>query len=291
MREANREVLRRNIEDLWGGGDAELIAQLYAPDVTDQLPVPGQAGGHDGLRDVLRVFRDAFPDLRMQLHGVLAEGDRAVDFWTFRGTHHGELMGVPATGRTVEFSGIDVARLVDGRVTQLWHVEEMLRLRDQLTDGDPTIGVVPWTREPAEPDDPEQHRALLRRMIEDVFATGDDRLLPEVFAPDVVDHQPGPGQSPGVDGIAELLRAFHAGFPDQRMMLHGVVVDGDLAADWWTFEGTHTGEVMGIPATGRRVEFHGCDVARIRDGRVTDIWHAEELLQLRDQLTGASVTS
>lgn len=132
----------------------------------------------------------------------------------------------------------------------------------------------------------EAHRELMRRMIEDVFATGDETLLAEVFAPDVVDHHPAPGQAPGRDGIAEVLRAFHAAFPDQRLALQGVVVDGDTAADWWEFTGTHTGPLLGVPPTGRRVTFRGCDVARIRDGRITEIWHVEELYQLPQQIDG-----
>lgn len=137
---ANRELLRRNIEELWGRGDASLIPEIYAPDVVDRMPVPGQAPGHAGLVAVLETFHAAFPDLTMELHGVLAEGDRAVDWWTFRGTHRGEVMGVPATGRRVAFSGIDVARIRDGRVVEIWHVEELLRLWQQITGAAPDGG-------------------------------------------------------------------------------------------------------------------------------------------------------
>lgn len=128
----NRAVMRRNITELWGRGETRLVPELYAADVVDRMPVPGQRGGHDGLRDVLETFHAAFPDLEMELHGVLAEGDRAVDWWTFRGTHAGTVMGVPATGRRVEFSGIDVARIRAGRIVEIWHVEELARLYRQI---------------------------------------------------------------------------------------------------------------------------------------------------------------
>ena len=129
---AIRELMRRNIEDLFAVGDADLIPELYWPDVVDHNPVPGQRAGHDGLRDVLIAFHGAFPDQQMDLHGTLADGDFGVDFWTFRGTHTGELDGVAPTGTVVEFGGIDVARIVDGRIKEIWHVEDMATMWRQL---------------------------------------------------------------------------------------------------------------------------------------------------------------
>ncbi|MGY1670559.1 ester cyclase [Geodermatophilus sp. SYSU D00710] len=122
---AGREIMRRNIQELFAPGDAALIPELYATDVVDHNPVPGQRPGHDGLRDVLEVFHRAFPDQEMELLFTLADGDLAMDHWVFRGTHTGDLDGVPATGRRVEFRGFDLARIRDGRIAEIWHVEDM----------------------------------------------------------------------------------------------------------------------------------------------------------------------
>ncbi|MGY1608374.1 MULTISPECIES: ester cyclase [unclassified Geodermatophilus] len=122
---AGREIMRRNIQELFAPGDAALIPELYAADVVDHNPVPGQRPGHDGLRDVLEVFHRAFPDQEMELLFTLADGDLAMDHWVFRGTHTGDLDGVPATGRRVEFRGFDLARIRDGRIAEIWHVEDM----------------------------------------------------------------------------------------------------------------------------------------------------------------------
>jgi steroid delta-isomerase-like uncharacterized protein len=125
-------MLELAITELWGRNRPELIPQLYAPDVVDHNPVPGQRPGHDGLRDVLAAFHTAFPDLTMELHGTLGDGDRGTDWWTFRGTHTGPLFDVAPTGRRVEFSGIDVARAADGRIVEMWHVEDNLSMLRQL---------------------------------------------------------------------------------------------------------------------------------------------------------------
>ena len=134
------------IEDLWGGGDVSLVDELFHPDAVDHMPVPGQPPGLDGLREVVASFHRAFPDLRMTLQQTLADVERstAVDVWTFTGTHTGELPGLPPpSGRRVEFSGIDVMQVRDGKVAAMWHVEEMARLLQQLADDEPIAAAAP----------------------------------------------------------------------------------------------------------------------------------------------------
>ena len=126
------EMLRVAILELWGRGRAELVEQLYSPDVVDHAPVPGQRPGHDGLRDVLAAFHTAFPDLTMELHGTTGDAVSAADWWTFRGTHTGPLFGLAPTGRRVEFGGMDAVRVAGGRIVELWHVEDNAALLRQL---------------------------------------------------------------------------------------------------------------------------------------------------------------
>ena len=77
----------------------------------------------------------------MTLHSVVAEGDRGFDHWTLHGTHIGTVFGIPATGRRIEFSGMDTVRVgADGRITDIWHVEDTLSLMGQL-------GALPGERE------------------------------------------------------------------------------------------------------------------------------------------------
>lgn len=94
--------------------------------------MPGQRPGHEGLRDVLEVFHRAFPDQRLTLLATVAAGDLAMDHWEFEGTHAGSFAGVPATGRTVRFRGFDLARVRDGRIVEMWHVEDMATMWSDL---------------------------------------------------------------------------------------------------------------------------------------------------------------
>ncbi len=133
-------------------------------------------------------------------------------------------------------------------------------------------------------DSPDDIRALMRRLITELFAGGRAELIPELFWPDVIDHNPAPDQRPGHDGLRDVLETFHRAFPDQEMELHGTLADGEFGVDFWTFRGTHTGELNGVAPTGTRVEFTGIDIARVRDGRIAEMWHVEDMATMWTQL-------
>ncbi len=298
-----RALLRAQIEQLWGAGRLELVDANYAETVIDRNPVPGQPGGRAAMKDVVRAFRSAMPDLAMTLTATLACADMGVDVWTLTGTHTGALFGIAPTAKRVRFSGIDMVRVSgDGRIAELWHVEEMLQFWqqlgvDQADFGQPTgVVVLPPEARNADPGanartpDPVQlstaerrNLVIARQHIEGLWAHGDTALAPILYAEHVIDHQPAPGQRPGIPGILDVLGWLRQSVPDLAMRIEQYVVDGDLAADRWTMTGTHTGApLMGVPARGRRFEIAGMDVIRIdRDGHITDIWHAEEFDKLR----------
>lgn len=301
-------LLRDQIERLWGAGDLGLVDANYAADVIDHMPIPGQPQGRPALKDVVAQFRTALPDMKIRLHGTLAAGEIGVDFWTLEGTHRGPLFGLPGSGRTVRFSGIDMIRVRDGRIAELWHVEEMLHFEQQLglvegsfgtpvnvvpqpvsddADYDPGAGALIAGEDALDPTE-RRNLAIGRRHIEELWARGRHELAWELYAPDVIDHNPAPGQRPGIEGILDVLGWLREAVPDLRMRIACYVVDGNMLADRWTMEGTHYGApLMGLPALGRRFSISGMDVCRIgADGRITDVWHCEDFRSLRAQIAG-----
>lgn len=299
-------LLRDQIERLWGQGEVDLVDANYAHDVVDHMPVPGQPGGLAGLKDVVRAFRAGLPDMRLRLHATLAAGDMGVDVWTLNGTHTGTLFGRPATERSVSFSGIDMVQVRDGRITALWHVEEMLHFEQQLGIVQESFGTPLKAVPVAATDDSayepgadayvpglsdfnaQEHRnlAIARTHIEELWAKGRHDLAWQLYAPDVVDHNPAPGQRPGIAGIVDVLGWLREAVPDLRMRIGCYVIDGNMVADRWTMTGTHNGApLMGITPRGRRFTIAGMDVCRIgADGLITDVWHCEEFLKLRTQI-------
>lgn len=286
-------LLQAQIERVWGRGEVDLVDAMYAPGVVDHMPVPGQPGGREAMKDVVRAFRAALPDLRMDLRQVLVCGDRGVDHWTLTGTHTAALFGVAPTGRRVTISGIDMVRVADGRIAELWHVEEMMQFAAQLgvaLPADPSPrGIDPgyWLPDPARLSPVERRNlALARRHMEGVWVAGNAAAMSELYAPDIVDLNPGPGQPPGVAGIAAALYYLRAGAPDLRLDMAAYLPCGNHVADRWTMSGTHSGApLFGLPARGRRFAVAGMDIARFRpDGRIDAIAHVEEFARLRAQI-------
>jgi steroid delta-isomerase-like uncharacterized protein len=130
--ERNKALMRRFYEDLWSGGNVEALPEIVAENFVDHQAPAGEPSGREGLAGLVRAWRTAFPDMRESVEHLVAEGDMVVGRFTMRGTHEGEFMGVPPTGRSVTMSGVDVVRVADGKISELWYAEQMLELMQQL---------------------------------------------------------------------------------------------------------------------------------------------------------------
>ena len=119
----------------------------------------------------------------------------------------------------------------------------------------------------------EQNKALARRFYDEVFNRKNLNAMDELCAADIIDHSALPGQGPGLPGLKESFQQFMAGFPDLKATVHEVVAEGDMLVTRFSSVGTHTGDLMGAPPTGKTVTFRGLDMIRIRDGRAVEAWH------------------
>lgn len=307
-REEIRSLLHDQIAHIWGAGRTELVAQNYAQDVADHMPVPGQPAGREALAEVVTAFRAGIPDLRMVLHTTLVAGDFGVDVWTLTGTHSGPLLGHPASGKAIAMAGIDMVRVAGGRICELWHAEEMGLMMQQIGAEDFAFGAplgtpgsfprsAPTMRSggtdgahvPGEAAFTARERrnlAIARRHIGELWGEGRTELAEAIFHPGIIDHNPAPGQRPGIAGILDVLHWLREAVPDLALTVEAFVVEGDLVCDRWSMTGTHTGApLMGIDPRGRRFAINGMDVVRIDDaGLITDVWHVEEFAQLRAQI-------
>lgn len=128
----NKTIAERFNEDVWGRGDEAALEELLAPDFIDHGAYPGQPPGREGHKQILAAFRSAFPDLSVTTDDIIAEGDKVVSRWTARGTHRGELMGIPPSGNEVTFTGIDVLRIAEGKVLERWAEGNDLEVMQQI---------------------------------------------------------------------------------------------------------------------------------------------------------------
>ncbi len=128
----NRTIAQRFNEDVWGRGDEAVLEELLASDFVDHGALPGQSPDREGHKRILAAFRSAFPDLNVTTEDIVAEGEKVVSRWSARGTHQGELMGVPPSGNEVTFTGIDVLRIAEGKVVERWAEGNDLEVMQQI---------------------------------------------------------------------------------------------------------------------------------------------------------------
>jgi steroid delta-isomerase-like uncharacterized protein len=142
----NKQLARRLIEEVWNKGQLELIDELLDPAYEGHDPLLGTLK-RDALRNSVKGYRSAFPDLRFEVNAVLGEGNFVTTRWTARGTHLGPLLGRESTGRSAQVTGISVAEIRNGRIISDYAEWDALGLFRQLGLQDVTVPLA--VRKPA----------------------------------------------------------------------------------------------------------------------------------------------
>jgi steroid delta-isomerase-like uncharacterized protein len=127
-----KTVVRMNTELVQGRGDFDLFEELFAEDFVDHTPQPGTTPNKDGVRVLYTRLREAFPDFRPEIHWQSVDGDLVTTFKTYHGTHLGDFLGVPPTGKEIRFETVDAMRVRDGKITEHWGVANLYGLMQQL---------------------------------------------------------------------------------------------------------------------------------------------------------------
>jgi predicted ester cyclase len=133
--EENKAIVRRFMEESFGGGEPELVDELLDPDFVRYDPYieAGAVRGAQIVKENIVWFRNAFPDLTCTIEDQVAEGEKVVSRWTVRGTHQGEFFGVTGTGNRVEFAGIQIDRFDEsGKIVEEWAEFDLLGAMRQM---------------------------------------------------------------------------------------------------------------------------------------------------------------
>jgi steroid delta-isomerase-like uncharacterized protein len=131
----------------------------------------------------------------------------------------------------------------------------------------------------------EQNKALIGRFVEEIFNRGNLSMVDEVFASDFVDHeQLPPGIPNNREGVYVLTGMLRSAFPDFKATIDDIVAESDKVVIRMTWSGTHKGEFMGIPATGKRVSFGVIDIMRIAGGKLVEHWGQTDTMGMMQQL-------
>lgn len=129
--ETAKRLVREVIEEAWNRGDLKLIDTAVTGDY--RRVVPGQVlEGATGFKLRIAAVRTAMPDFRTEIEAIITEGERGVVRWTATGTHRGEMLGFPPTGRALKWSGLTWFELDGGRIRFEWELFDVPMFLAQL---------------------------------------------------------------------------------------------------------------------------------------------------------------
>ena len=137
MSEQNKTAVRRLFDELWNKGNLPVADELIAPTYTHHdASTPDVGRGPESEKKRVTHYRNAFPDMRLTIEDIIADGETVIVRWSCRGQHKGELAGIAPTGKQFAISGVTISRFANGKVVEGFVNWDALGLMQQL-------GVVP----------------------------------------------------------------------------------------------------------------------------------------------------
>ena len=132
--EKNKAFIQTFNEDFWNKHNIEAFEKYFSADFISHYPDVDMNA--EQVKGLCQAYFSAFPDLHITMDDMIAEGDRVVKVWTANCTSKGDFMGIPATGKPIVVKGIEVFRIVDGKIAENWVSMDNLGMLQQL-------GVIP----------------------------------------------------------------------------------------------------------------------------------------------------
>ncbi|MEO0508640.1 MAG: ester cyclase [Verrucomicrobiota bacterium] len=130
MYQENEAIARRYIEELWNNKNFDVIDEVFTEDFVGHLFKSSK--GHNGIRENVAAFQQAFPDAHTTIHDIFGSNDRIVIRWSLVASHQGEFFGIPATGGKISLKGITIERFESGKIAELWAEIDVFGLIKQL---------------------------------------------------------------------------------------------------------------------------------------------------------------
>jgi steroid delta-isomerase-like uncharacterized protein len=129
-----------------------------------------------------------------------------------------------------------------------------------------------------------ENKKIVSRLYTEVINQEQSAVIDEIFAPDVVVHDPLSGTSQGIDALKGMMAFFNAAFPGHRATVEALLADGEQVAALHTHTAPNTGSFMGMPPTGKTVVVGGVELFRLRDGKIVEFWRKDDDLGMLMQL-------
>lgn len=268
----NGEQLVRERLDVISTGSYDKFGDILSDDVVTHygsfelvLGAKGQIALLEGL--------PGFTELQFTVEDLVAQDDRVAARLTIRGAFTGEFAGLSANGARVEFGGTVIHRVRDGRLQEVWEVDDLGLRRQLATPRWSTLDPAYSSGTVARGDgDSEASRRAALRWIELLNAGRFDELAEAAAADLVLHHAPDQAPVAGLDNVAAIFAMYHGAFPDMHIEVLDSVADGDTVMLRNFNTGTHRGELYGIAPSGRAVRYAEVSTYRVRGGKIVEKW-------------------
>ncbi len=292
-----KEELKRRFrhipEIIMNQGDVDIADLEIAEDYVEHIPMPdGFPPNRRGFKDFVLMLRTAFPDLHYDVDhlttsDLIGENQKVVHRIVAHGTHLGPWGPVPPTGKAMSWSEIHIGLYVQGMLVEHWGNIDTLAIMQQM-------GLVPgWQDRPDPPVRPvarnghnsnyQENVEATRRYIREAWNKGKLEIIDEIFHPECA--SPAfPNMPAGPESVKFAIQMYRAGFPDLRVFIADTIAEESMVVVRFVLTGTHLGDFMGIPATGRDIEVDGCPILDFADGQIVEYWYEADQLGLLGQL-------
>jgi steroid delta-isomerase-like uncharacterized protein len=279
--QTNTEIVQRVAYEIWNQGNLAAADDLFADDFINHDPNPGGVAELEGYRRWVLKWRAAFPDYHVEIHDLIAEGDKVAARYTVTGTHQGELFGVAATGIQVTMKGINIYRLDHGKIVEVHRSYDLLGVGQQVGYFEPLLEEVsPFSfarrTEPGDfrwgepsavtgnPGDPESNKALCVREIEEGWNQGNAAAVLEFVAPTFVWHSIYP-EVTDYESYIQWVKDHDSDDPTQ-ITIEALIAEADKVVDLFSAD------------LGGGMTLSGIRISRFADGKLVEMWRSENVL-------------
>ena len=287
----NKAVVERWLE-LWNTQDLTIADEVFATDYVPHMPHFPDIVDVESYKAEVATGATTIPDFHATLEDIIAEGDKVVARFTATGTASGEFMGITVDGVPYTNTWIVMFRFVGGKIAEEWIQYDLAGVLEQwgmMPPSRPTPENYTWgapSNVTGDPGDPATNTAQVLYLVQKFWNEHNVAASDSTHGADFVAHNPViPGHPLYYPVYRHVCLLYLAAFPDFTVTVHSIIAEGDKVAVRWTVNGTHLGELMGIPPTGRPVEFTGATIHRFADGKIVENWWSYDALGMMQQIT------
>jgi steroid delta-isomerase-like uncharacterized protein len=286
----NKAIIQNAVEQIWNQGNLDATDEYFTADYVYHA-VP-EIHGAEGIKQHVATLRASFPDFHLSLDDMIAEGDKVVSRWTGGGTHTGEFMGIPSSGKQIKITGIIISRIANRKIVEEWESSDQLGLL-QLLGMIPPMPDAPiaalkrmkpgeflWS-EPSkvtgDPGDREENKALIRREEEEVWNQRNVDTFEELYSPRFINHDPGSPEVTNFESFKQFWTMVGGITQGYHLIVEDMIAEGDKVAIRWSSRFVDA-------ATTKPVNNKGIVIYRLADGKIVEAWFSTDMLGFMQQL-------